>query len=325
MNLTCKCGQKMVIPDGSFGKKFLCPGCGATVLVREVDVRLYEHRLSQTRDIITRLKTWSQEAGDLLAFDLVIVTGPKKGCPVCDPLVGIVYSISGQHPDYPPLSGLNGGPPFHMDCCHSLAPFSQKLEEAGAMKRAELTCACGQRLRAPDGLIGSQVRCPKCMAVLSVPRDDSAELVKPARSFWARPWPRWKWALIVLAGLIVATAYGSAISWSEWSKRPPRLSFEMDKSRSKFVVVSEDNRNLVMTITFDGKFKVGPGKLRPRETVTVTILDLVERFDLPALYTLEHLSYVEIDGQVEGGPTFRVSGSPVYSAAGDGTLLVSLK
>ncbi len=63
------------------------------------------------------------EAGN----DLVMVTshGARDGCQFYE---GKVFSISGTHPTYPPLSSIpNGGPPFHPNCRHNLAPFVEDL------------------------------------------------------------------------------------------------------------------------------------------------------------------------------------------------------
>ncbi len=63
--------------------------------------------------------------GNPFEFNLVVVTGPRNGCPECDPIVGKVFSISGLDGRYPALSNLDGGPPFHDDCCHNISPFVQ--------------------------------------------------------------------------------------------------------------------------------------------------------------------------------------------------------
>ena len=66
--------------------------------------------------------------------DLVMVTrhGATDGCGFYE---GRVFSISGTSDRYPSLSELpNGGPPFHPNCKHSLAPFVEDLA-TGAEKR----------------------------------------------------------------------------------------------------------------------------------------------------------------------------------------------
>ncbi len=40
---------------------------------------------------------------------------------------GVVVCIEGTHPVYPPISAINGGPPFHPNCVHVLTPFVDTL------------------------------------------------------------------------------------------------------------------------------------------------------------------------------------------------------
>ncbi len=51
---------------------------------------------------------------------------------------GAVVCIEGEHPVYPPISAINGGPPFHPNCVHVLTPFVERLatereKEAGRL------------------------------------------------------------------------------------------------------------------------------------------------------------------------------------------------
>jgi hypothetical protein len=40
----------------------------------------------------------------------------------------LIVSIGSEpHPLYPPLSAINGGPPFHPNCVHVLTPFVERL------------------------------------------------------------------------------------------------------------------------------------------------------------------------------------------------------
>ena len=83
-------------------------------------------REAQTAGTINRVV----EAG----VDLVMVTahGAQDGCGFYE---GKVFSVSGGHDKYPSISDLpNGGPPFHPNCKHSLAPFVEDLA-TGAEKR----------------------------------------------------------------------------------------------------------------------------------------------------------------------------------------------
>ena len=44
--------------------------------------------------------------GNPFELNLVVVTGPRNGCPECDPIVGKVFSISGLDGHYTALSIL---------------------------------------------------------------------------------------------------------------------------------------------------------------------------------------------------------------------------
>lgn len=62
-------------------------------------------------------------------IDLVKITG-KISKNFCTAYVGKVFSISGAHPEYPPLSSLpGGGPPFHPNCSKGTAPFIEALAD----------------------------------------------------------------------------------------------------------------------------------------------------------------------------------------------------
>jgi thiol-disulfide isomerase/thioredoxin len=86
-------------------------------------------RRAQTQEAIERQIRLGLELGDPAGFDLVVVTGPTTGCPDCDPLVGKVFSISGNSKRYPSIAQLNGGPPFHDECLHNIAPHMEELQD----------------------------------------------------------------------------------------------------------------------------------------------------------------------------------------------------
>jgi len=46
-----------------------------------------------------------------------------------------VVSLDGPHPVYPPISAINGGPPFHPRCVHVLTPFVERLATEEEKKR----------------------------------------------------------------------------------------------------------------------------------------------------------------------------------------------
>ncbi len=62
-------------------------------------------------------------------IDLVTVVG-RKSVNFCTAYLHKVFSISGGHKKYPPLSALpGGGPPFHPNCSKSTAPFIEALAD----------------------------------------------------------------------------------------------------------------------------------------------------------------------------------------------------
>ena len=69
-------------------------------------------------------------------YDLVIISahGATDGCAFYE---GKVFSISGASEKYPALDSLpNGGPPFHPNCKHRLAPFVDELASGAEIRRA---------------------------------------------------------------------------------------------------------------------------------------------------------------------------------------------
>jgi predicted transcriptional regulator len=86
-------------------------------------------REAQTAGTVNRVI----EAG----HDLVMVTahGAKDGCGFYE---GKVFSISGVSDKYPSLDQIpNGGPPFHPNCRHGLAPFVEPLASGAEIRRAK--------------------------------------------------------------------------------------------------------------------------------------------------------------------------------------------
>lgn len=65
-------------------------------------------------------------------YDLVqISTNPSTVGDFCDLYRGKVFSISGEHPFYPPLSSApNGGTPFHPWCKHVMWPYTSDTENS---------------------------------------------------------------------------------------------------------------------------------------------------------------------------------------------------
>jgi len=100
---------------------------------RHYDPKKYAELVARTQTadaskagLVTRMV----DAGE----DLVMVTA-HGATDACGPFEGKVFSISGTSEKYPALDRLpNGGPPFHPNCKHRLAPFIEDLA-SGAEKR----------------------------------------------------------------------------------------------------------------------------------------------------------------------------------------------
>jgi hypothetical protein len=94
-------------------------------------------------ELVTRTMTAeAQTAGTVnrvieAGHDLVMITahGSKDGCGFYE---GKVFSISGTSKNYPALDHIpNGGPPFHPNCRHGLAPFVEPLASGAEKRRAK--------------------------------------------------------------------------------------------------------------------------------------------------------------------------------------------
>lgn len=72
-----------------------------------------------------------------LGYDLVRMSSHAASCPVCAPLEGRVYSISGKDPRYPPLSIAYSGAHanVHPNCRHVLVPYIEALDDNAAQTR----------------------------------------------------------------------------------------------------------------------------------------------------------------------------------------------
>ena len=80
--------------------------------VRNYSLRTYselvartEMRNAQTRGVFDQCEDWDN--------DLVEVSDHATDCEICKPFEGMVFSISGNDPDYPPLEDE---PPYHPNC-----------------------------------------------------------------------------------------------------------------------------------------------------------------------------------------------------------------
>jgi hypothetical protein len=71
-------------------------------------------------------------------YDLVKMTEHNTLCEICAPLQGRVYSISGNHPEYPSLSNAHGHyANVHPNCRHRLIPYVPEYDENAAEMKAK--------------------------------------------------------------------------------------------------------------------------------------------------------------------------------------------
>lgn len=70
------------------------------------------------------------DVADNVGSDLVIVSNHNTTTPMCQEHEGQVYSVSGTHPDYPPLTD---SPPFHPNCLHTLHVTFEWAVKMGGM------------------------------------------------------------------------------------------------------------------------------------------------------------------------------------------------
>jgi hypothetical protein len=78
-----------------------------------------EMRKAQTNAVVNVSKEWGQ--------DLVRFSNHDKPCRICAPLERQIFSISGNHPRYEPLSG--NAPPIHPHCEHNIDPYHESLSK----------------------------------------------------------------------------------------------------------------------------------------------------------------------------------------------------
>lgn len=86
----------------------------------------------------TREATTIATAGRLeeSGIDLVRIIG-SNSANFCTAFVGKVFSLSGNHPEYPPLASLpGGGPPFHPRCSKTIVAFVEELASDEQLARS---------------------------------------------------------------------------------------------------------------------------------------------------------------------------------------------
>ena len=109
-------------------QKFAEAGKFIKIIGRDGKARLYnlrdyaetvartKMREAQTRALEESCKEWEN--------DLVQFSKHADPCPICSPLEGKIFSISGKHPTYPKLTDAER-PPIHCRCEHSLNATSE--------------------------------------------------------------------------------------------------------------------------------------------------------------------------------------------------------
>ena len=105
---------------------------------REISLDAYASMVARTT---TReaTNTGTMNAMQEVGEDLVRMTSHMSACPICQPLEGRVYSISGKDKRYPPLSTAfpNGYNVMHPNCIHSLTPYIEKFDDDAEATRKE--------------------------------------------------------------------------------------------------------------------------------------------------------------------------------------------
>jgi hypothetical protein len=91
---------------------------------------------STTREA-TNLATMDQLKS--LNHDLVQMSEHASPCPICAPLEGRVYSISGETPGYPQLDFAfgEGHANIHPNCLHVITPYIEKFDSKAAATQAK--------------------------------------------------------------------------------------------------------------------------------------------------------------------------------------------
>ena len=161
--------------------------------------------------------------------DLVQWSNHGTQCPECAVFEGNVYSISGKHPNYPPLTE---SPPLHPNCEHSLLPttdIAQDLIKAGPGKLGWLE--------------GAQWLSPAGQAALALPK-------KPARTrkkkVIEKPKEPRKW-----------TPAKTVEEAEQWARE--ELSISVDYSKTDLDVATTINENVDMIRSLGYKFdRIGP-------------------------------------------------------------------
>lgn len=97
---------------------------------RHYNLRAYAELVARTRMREAQTEATKEMCAEF-DNDLVEIPEHDNPCDECKPYQGQVYSISGNHPKYPPLP--DGGPPWHPRCedvCNPTSENAQRLRNA---------------------------------------------------------------------------------------------------------------------------------------------------------------------------------------------------
>lgn len=93
----------------------------------KVDSRVYFDVLATASANNTGLSVFEEETARL-GHDLVVVSGPRSGCPKCRPWIGKTLSISGTDPSHKSVEEAKAAGLFHPRCRHFLQIKKEEKE-----------------------------------------------------------------------------------------------------------------------------------------------------------------------------------------------------
>ena len=93
------------------------------------------HREAVTQGTINRLREHGIALAQVSAHNAQDFCIYYQNAVVNIPALSSVEGGDERHPLYPPISAVNGGPPFHPNCIHALTPFVERLATEEEKKR----------------------------------------------------------------------------------------------------------------------------------------------------------------------------------------------
>jgi hypothetical protein len=116
-------GERITILDRNGDERHFGAGYYAKMVI---------HTRTREASVIARHERLAEQG-----IDLVTIVG-RVSNNFCTAYIDRVFSLSGKHPDYPPLASLVDGPPFHPNCSKSTAPFIEALEDPAVIAQAKM-------------------------------------------------------------------------------------------------------------------------------------------------------------------------------------------